>query len=377
MKNKIFLIIFCIFLISGFLPVTNGFLNVNDYIDQEQTNCGGSYWATSYPGNLAQSFMPSLNTLTRVKFYGFRNNTPFGNLKISIKNSLHGDDLTSLILTPLNISNNPSWIEIDFTNIRVTPETTYFIVWVPTSNEDNESNSYYWCDTKGNSRNDPYNRGEQFLLGERQDWADFCFQTYGYSIPSIIITSPSNEDDIGGLITIQGTADDFDGYVQKVEVRIDDGNWLTVTGTNTWNYEWDTRTVINGFHTIYARSFDGESYSDTVSVNVIIKNTGISIENLNGGYNVLSANLHNIGDNTANNIKWDIILQGGFFNLLYVDSTGAIPTLQSDGVYMISTDEKIFGIGIISISINAEADNSESIQIEREGFIIGPFLKII
>lgn len=377
MKNKIFLIIFCILLISGFLPVTNGFLKVNDNIDQEQTNCGGSYWATSYPGNLAQSFMPSLNTLTRVKLYGFRNNTPFGNLKISIKNSLHGDDLTSLILTPLNISNNPSWIEIDFTNIRVTPETTYFIVWVPTSNEDNESNSYYWCDTKGNPGNDPYNRGEQFLLGEQQDWADFCFQTYGYSIPSIIITSPSNEDDIGGLITIQGTADDFDGYVQKVEVRIDDGSWLTATGTNTWNYEWDTRTVINGFHTIYARSFDGESYSDTVSVNVIIKNTGISIENLNGGYNVLSANLHNIGDNTANNIKWDIILQGGFFNLLYVDSTGAIPTLQSDGVYMISTDEKIFGIGIISISINAEADNSESIQIEREGFIIGPFLKII
>ena len=377
MKNKIFLIIFCIFLISGFLPVTNGFLNVNDNIDQEQTNCGGSYWATSYPGNLAQSFMPSLNTLTRVKLYGFRNNTPFGNLKISIKNSLHGDDLTSLILSPLNISNNPSWIEIDFTNIRVTPETTYFIVWVPTSNEDNESNSYYWCDTKGNPGNDPYNRGEQFLLGEQQDWSDFCFQTYGYSIPSIIITSPSNEDDIGGLITIQGTADDFDGYVQKVEVRIDDGNWLTVTGTNTWNYEWDTRTVINDIHTIYARSFDGESYSDTVSVNVIVKNTGISIENLNGGYNVLSANLHNIGDNNANNIKWDIILQGGFFNLLYVDSTGTILTLQSDDVYMISTDEKIFGIGIISISINAEADNSESIQIEREGFIMGPFLKII
>lgn len=377
MKNKIFLIIFCIFLISGFLPVTNGFLDVKDKIDQEQTICSGSYWATCYPGKQAQSFMPSLNKLTRVKLYGFRNNTPFGNLKISIKNSLQGDDLTSLTLSPLNVSKYPSWIEIDFTDIRVTPETTYFIIWAPTSNEDNESNSYYWCDTKGNPGNDPYNRGEQFLPGEQQDWADFCFQTYGYSIPSIIIISPSNEEDVGGLITIQGTADDLDGYVHKVEVKIDDGNWLTATGTNTWNYEWETRTVINGYHTIYARSFDGESYSDTVSVNVIIKNTAISIENINDGYSILSANLHNIGDHTANNIKWDIILQGGFFNLLHVDSTGIIPTLQSDGVYMISTDEKIFGIGIISISINAESDNSERIQIERDGFIIGPFLKII
>ena len=275
MKNKIFLIIFCSFLISVFIPVINGFLNINDSIDQEQTYCAGSYWATSSPGKLAQSFMPSLNTLTRVKLYGFRNNTPFGNLKISIRDSSEGDDLTSYTISTLNISNYPTWIEIDFTDIKVIPETTYYIVWSPTSNEDNESNSFYWCDSKGNPGNDPYDRGEQFLPGYHQDWADFCFQTYGYSIPSVIITTPSNEDDVGGLITIQGNADDLDGYVQKVEIRIDDGNWLITTGTNNWNYEWDTRTVINGYHTIYARSFDGESYSDTASINIIIKSIKI------------------------------------------------------------------------------------------------------
>jgi len=377
MKNKIFLIIFSSFLISGFLPLTNGFLDINDSIDQEQTNCTGTYWGTCYPGKLAQSFMPSLNILTRVKLYGFRNNTPFGNLKISIRDSLNGEDLTSHTISNINVSNYPSWIEIDFTDIKVIPETTYFIVWSPTSNQDNRSNCYYWCDTKGNPGNDPYNRGEQFLPSYHQDWADFCFQTYGYSIPTVIITSPYNEEDIRGLITIQGTADDLDGYVQKVEIKIDDGNWFTTTGTNNWNYEWDTRTVINGHHTIYARSFDGESYSEITSINVIIKNTEITIENINGGFGVLSANLHNIGNHTANNIKWDIVLKGGFFNLLYVDSTGIILSLQSDGTQMISTDEKIFGIGVINISINVEADNSENQQFECDGFILGPFIKIL
>jgi hypothetical protein len=125
MKNKLFIFILCILLITAFLPITNAFLYINDSIDQEQTNCAGSYWATSYPGKLGQSFMPSLNTLTRVKLYGFRNNTPFGNLKISIRNSLEGEDLTSLTISSLNISNTPSWIDIDILDIKLITETTY------------------------------------------------------------------------------------------------------------------------------------------------------------------------------------------------------------------------------------------------------------
>ncbi|MEE9116190.1 MAG: hypothetical protein V3U09_04765, partial [Thermoplasmata archaeon] len=37
-------------------------------------------------------------------------------------------------------------------------------------------------------------------------------------------------------------------------------------------HEWDTTSVVDGNHTIHARSFDGTDYSDVVSVTVVVDN---------------------------------------------------------------------------------------------------------
>ena len=83
------------------------------------------------------------------------------------------------------------------------------------------------------------------------------------------ITSPSDGAAISGTVTIQGTASD-DVSVEKVEIRIDTGSWQEATGTASWSYSWDTTTVANGNHTIYARAYDGTDYSsiDSITVNV-------------------------------------------------------------------------------------------------------------
>jgi len=88
--------------------------------------------------------------------------------------------------------------------------------------------------------------------------------------PTVAITSPSDGATLSGAITIHGTASDADGTVQSVQVKIDSGAWIEATGTTSWSYSWNTTTVANGSHTIYARAYDGTDYSsiDSVTVNV-------------------------------------------------------------------------------------------------------------
>ena len=88
--------------------------------------------------------------------------------------------------------------------------------------------------------------------------------------PTITISSPNNGAVVDGIITITGVASDPDGTIQKVEVKIDDGGWNIVTGTTSWSYNWDTTTVGNGNHIIYARSYDGKDYSDVLSITVTV-----------------------------------------------------------------------------------------------------------
>jgi hypothetical protein len=96
--------------------------------------------------------------------------------------------------------------------------------------------------------------------------------------PSCTISSPIAGEEIKGLCKIEGTAHDPDegDAITKVEVKFTNGSWhsgwLTATGTNFWYYEWDTTEVSNGEYTIQARAFDGEEYSEQVSMNVIVNN---------------------------------------------------------------------------------------------------------
>jgi len=90
--------------------------------------------------------------------------------------------------------------------------------------------------------------------------------------PTVVITYPYNDQEVKGTITIRGTASDSDGSVQKVEVRIDSGSWYTASGTTSWHYVWNTESVNDGSHIIYARSYDGKDYSSYDLINTNVKN---------------------------------------------------------------------------------------------------------
>ena len=92
-------------------------------------------------------------------------------------------------------------------------------------------------------------------------------------IPSVIIETPAEGATVSGTVSINGNANDSENSLQKVEVRIDSGSWQTASGGMSWSYQWDTSNVSDGNHTIYARSYDGINYSDTVSVTVNVDNS--------------------------------------------------------------------------------------------------------
>ncbi|MCD6448621.1 MAG: right-handed parallel beta-helix repeat-containing protein, partial [Thermoplasmata archaeon] len=92
--------------------------------------------------------------------------------------------------------------------------------------------------------------------------------------PEIEILSPSNGSVVSGSITIQGKAWDEDGNetIQKVEIRIDGGEWKAASGTVSWYFELDTTKLSNGIHVIEARCYDGIDYSNIAKISIDVNN---------------------------------------------------------------------------------------------------------
>jgi hypothetical protein len=90
--------------------------------------------------------------------------------------------------------------------------------------------------------------------------------------PTCTISSPSSGAKLSGAATISGSSSDSDGVVEQVEVKVDSGNWNQVTGTESWSYNLDTTGISNGAHTVYARAYDGDDYSQEVSVSIEVDN---------------------------------------------------------------------------------------------------------
>lgn len=82
-------------------------------------------------------------------------------------------------------------------------------------------------------------------------------------LPAVAIINPIASEIISGTYSINGTATDPDGdsTIEKVQIKIDNGTWIDVSGTNSWSFIWNTTSVSDGPHTIYARAFDGKNYS--------------------------------------------------------------------------------------------------------------------
>lgn len=144
---------------------------------------------------------------------------------------------------------------------EVSGSTDWEYSWDTTKNEDGEYTILVRCtDTKGDSIDDSITVTVKNTVNQK---------------PSIEITYPTNNMLISENITITGNATDDNRNINSVEIKIDQGIWQPVLliddNFNTWEYELNKSMVSSGNHTIYARSFDGEKYSDVESVKITIE----------------------------------------------------------------------------------------------------------
>jgi len=122
--------------------------------------------------------------------------------------------------------------------------------------------------------------------------------------PSVSITSPEDGATVNGTVVINGTAIDEDGDEQalndtfnnRVEVRIDDGNWMTAiedwmhvsnTTVMAWTYTWNTTEIEDGDYTVDVRAYDGIEHSDIESITVTVDNDKKDSDDI-PGYEALS-----------------------------------------------------------------------------------------
>ena len=99
--------------------------------------------------------------------------------------------------------------------------------------------------------------------------------------PVIVITHPAEGAVVNGTVTIAGNAWDADGSVVAVKVRIDlDGSVYSAEDTSgngtwwSWSLTWDSTTVPNGEHTIFAKAIDDKEQVGWADVHVIVHNEG-------------------------------------------------------------------------------------------------------
>jgi len=125
--------------------------------------------------------------------------------------------------------------------------------------------------------------GEHSLKFRASDGSDFSDP--GYIVlsvnnkpentkPTIAIISPAMNSMVSGTITISGSASDGDGEgtIERIEVSINDDNWVIATGTRPWRYQWNTVFVPDGTCRIRVRAYDGEDYSDVLVWELEVKN---------------------------------------------------------------------------------------------------------
>lgn len=157
----------------------------NDKLDQQQIDyCGygWSVWGSNV--KLAQSFIPSMEILTMVELRLWKwtlfDLYPKG-LKISICDSLNGEDLTYSYIPADVVSDECLWYEFNFPDINVVPGNTYYLIWEPDGAK-GHYRTFYW----GYGYNNPYTQGSAYIFldsewnaHEPKPGLDFCFKTYG------------------------------------------------------------------------------------------------------------------------------------------------------------------------------------------------------
>jgi hypothetical protein len=132
----------------------------------------------------AQNFTPTVNTISHAELYLRKFGTPEFNLTIELReNHPQGNLIDTLIFTPEEIPSSWEWFHLNFDDISIDADKSYFIVIPPAPSGVTTSNGYEW----GYAFGDVYQPGSFWFTRDGGGlWRDlpnsyeFTFRTYGY-----------------------------------------------------------------------------------------------------------------------------------------------------------------------------------------------------
>jgi hypothetical protein len=103
------------------------------------------------------------------------------------------------------------------------------------------------------------------------DWLYYVINVNDVNAPpEVSIVSPPDEQKVGTILRVSGRSSDDLDVIEWVQVRIDDEEWVEVSGTKTWSYEVSVKNLEPGMHFFYAKSYDGLSESKVVELAFIV-----------------------------------------------------------------------------------------------------------
>jgi hypothetical protein len=121
--------------------------------------------------------------------------------------------------------------------------------------------------------------GSYTLMAKAYDAAGNVGQTTNLSVtivndtvsPTVSVTAPANNATVSGNISVTANADDNVG-VSKVEFY-EDGALLSATNIAPYSYSWNSTTVTDGTHTLYAKAYDAAgNIKQSSNVTVTVRN---------------------------------------------------------------------------------------------------------
>jgi len=133
----------------------------------------------------AQNYIATLSTQTKCEIYLRKFGTPEFNLTVELRiDHPEGILLDTLSFTPEELLSSWQWLELDFDDITIEPDTDLFIVLPPAPSTVTTSFGYEWGYAFGNQ----YDDGSFWFTRDGGDlWRDlptryeFVFRTYGYN----------------------------------------------------------------------------------------------------------------------------------------------------------------------------------------------------
>lgn len=97
----------------------------------------------------------------------------------------------------------------------------------------------------------------------------------------------------------------------------------------------------------------------------------LEITDITGGLGI-STQITNIGDSDAIDVNATIGITGGLFGFINITATTSVPLLETQGTVPLKA--KFFRLGRITITVIADALNTDQVTKQATGFVLGPFV---